>query len=375
MHKKFAWLACVGLSMAFSCPGLAAQQLAAQQVDPSIAAKLPTGAKVHLLTDDEFQKLVAKGPRVVLKGTESRAVVNPKASAQKSSLLAGLSTQKQGADADLLTAKSAGPAAKLTPTPSLVVAAPKTNITPAKNLAKAPPTGAAKYAVMPATSQINGCVLSQGQMAIGAVAGQLHIPLQFTPISQYNLYSIHGCNFGDSKPGVAAWIYGLGFREDFQIEAWTDQLVVLKLDDNISGVLDQDNLQLVVHRADGKEVQAGGFKFYAARDENVLLMYIPATWQALDFSKRGLSNGAPVGTQRFSPVNGSNVPQQATGSTSIYVHRQLNDKFDPGLDTYDFSQLPQGWLVQGVSSDELSSELPERRDVSAGFRAMECALE
>lgn len=319
-------------------------------VDPAITQKLPPGAKVHLLTEDEFQKLVAKSPGAPPKGTESSAVKNPNASPQGSSVLTALAKQRQAADADVLQIKAVR-ASGLMQTMSSTAPmgqASMANSAPQRVEGKPAASGTSQYARMPAP-MVNGCyAISKGQVTIGNVTGQSHT-VTFTPISQYNLYTIHGCNFGDANPGAKVWIYGLGFHADFAIEEWMDDSIVVKLGENISGVADQDNLHLVVHRADGKEAQADGFKFYAAR-ERVLLQYIPPAWRKIDHNVTGSQHwGWHPSTQDNSPVSGPNVPSQAAGVTTIYVSRRLAEKFAPASDSFDFSQLPQGWAVDSAT--------------------------
>lgn len=329
---------------------------APQQIDPSIASRLPKGAKVHFLTEDEFRKALLKTPPPTAKLTESRIITNPNALASESSVFSELAVQKQGADADALKLKMRPPS-KMPPSPgpSPVTPAPR----PSPTL-QTHPLGVSKYAeAPPPNTALNGCyALSHGQMTIGAVTGQT-TKFVFTPISKYNLYSIHGCNFGDDQPGRKAWIYTAGFHADFQIEAWTDDLIVMKLGENISGVLDLDNLQLVIHRADGKEVQAGGFRFFAARDEGVLLRYIPPGWRKLDWNITGQHEWSQhPSLQSNSPVSGPYVPASASGVTSIYVTRGMNDKFTPATDSFDLSQLPKGWVVESVSWTTFPANCP-----------------
>ncbi len=342
MRKKLAFLS---LAIAFGCTGLKAQQ-----VDPTLMRKLPAGAKVHVLTEDEFQKLVAKSPTVPPQGTEGPVVKNPNASALETAALAELAKQKQVADSDLSQIRAAHPMGNLPAVHSQAIrgGVSRPNIGPERTQGE--PTSASRYGRLSMSgNQVNGCyATSNGQVTIGKVTGQSY-HLVFTPISQFNLYTIHGCNFGDSKPGNKAWIYGPGFHADFQIEDWTDSSIALKLGENISGVSDQDNLHLVVHRADGKEAQAEGFRFYAVR-ERVLLKYVPPAWRKLDTNVTGRSHWDwRASLQDNSPVSGPNVPAQAAGTSTIYVGRRLGDKFAPASDTFDFSQLPKGWVVDSVA--------------------------
>jgi hypothetical protein len=172
-------------------------------------------------------------------------------------------------------------------------------------------------------------------------------PATFTPIAQYNFYTITGCSFGNIGSNAKAYIYkGATFREEFQIQEWNDNGIKLNLDPNIGGVTDQDGLTLVVQRADGQQASKSGFKFYAVR-ETVLLQYIPPAWRKLDYSV-GSTWGKHPTTQDNSPVSGPNVPAQAAGTT-IFVSRKLGEKFTPSSDSFEFSQLPPGWVVEGAS--------------------------
>jgi len=331
--------------------GKGKEETTAQGVDPSITQKLPKGAKVHLLTEDEFQKLVAQSPGAPPKGTQSSVAKNPNASQGGSSLMAELASQRQAAEADVLQIKAAHPSGPMqtmsaSTTSSGQGGKPNVAATQASG-AKPAAAGISRYAQMP-NVKMNGCyAISKGQPMISNVNGQPH-PVTFTPVSQYNLYTIHGCNFGDANPGAKAWIFGLGFHADFEVEEWLDDAIVVKLGENISGVADQDNLHVVVHRADGKEAQADGYKFYAAR-ETVLLKYIPPAWRKLDYTVTGRHHWDwHPSVQDNSPVGGPNVPSQANGTT-IYVSRRLADKFAPSTDSFDFSQLPKGWVVESAS--------------------------
>ncbi len=367
MRKGFAILL---LELAISFAGLAAQQ--AMPAAKTTAAKIPPGA--HQLTAEEFKKLLVLTP-VSTKARSGQVIKNPRASELNSAVITGLAKQKQSADAEMVSIRA------LRSRPGLPAIQRGTTMSSAQSgnaavasrgsvqLAGSPPTGltppagssnqsrTSKYATLGNTQVQSGCALSNGQIGIGKVTGEFHA-LTFTPISQYNLYIIHGCNFGDANPGTKAWLYGPGFHADFQIEEWTDSSIVLKLGENISGVLDQDSLHLVVHRADGKEAQADGFKFYAARrDQPVLLQYIPPAWRKLDWQVMG--KWAHPTLQSNSPVSGPYVPKDAVGVTSIFVSRFLMDKFPPSSDSFDFGQLPRGWVVDSVEWVNWDADCPD----------------
>ena len=48
------------------------------------------------------------------------------------------------------------------------------------------------------------------------------------------------------------------FREDFQIDQWSDNWIKLSIDPNLKGIDDQDNVTLVIQRQDGKQAGKGG---------------------------------------------------------------------------------------------------------------------
>jgi len=165
--------------------------------------------------------------------------------------------------------------------------------------------------------------------------------MTFTPTQAYDLYTIEGCHFGTFNANAAVWMYKAGLKLDFQILSWNDSGITVMLDPNLSGIQDQKNLTLVVQRADGKQTQASGFGFYAARNE-VQLTVIPSVWVTLlPWDSSDSRYASPIASQLF-------VPQSAKGSSN-FVDRPVLAKSSGGLDTYDFSQLPEGWLAETVS--------------------------
>ncbi len=136
-------------------------------------------------------------------------------------------------------------------------------------------------------SVVAACAMSgPDAMSIGRVSGEFY-PATFTPIEKYNQYTITGCSFGPfDRDKVHVYIFGKGsFTGNFQPKLWTENLITVILDPALSGFLDQDNLTLVVQRADGKQASKSGFKFYAARgdayDNPVPLKQLPADYAYL----------------------------------------------------------------------------------------------
>jgi len=162
--------------------------------------------------------------------------------------------------------------------------------------------------------------------------------LTFTPIKEYNLYTIKGCSFGPSSPDNKIYIYGAGgFHQDFQIQFWSDNGVTVTMDPTLSGVLDRDNLSLVLHRADGKEIQVSGYKFFAARgDAAGKPVPLPRIARAL------------VSTSYLTPVFESPVTDAAAPGTLALTERASTTPFPAGYDDYDFHQLAPGFDFETV---------------------------
>lgn len=326
-------------------------------------------ANLRMVTSDtEYQKLAVQAHYVPVNGTV-RTLRNLRASSAEMTLLNELSQEKQSANTDLMQIRAARmqkPPVAIHPQTGMLnsrmVSAVNTRTaatmpaTPSQvgpGTVQSEKTGTSRYAVMPSNIQVNACAFSNGQLAIGKMTGS-GTAMTFTPIPEYNLYTIRGCNFGDAVPGNKAWIYTAGFHADFGIEEWSDSIIVLKLGENISGVGDLTNLTLVVHRADGKEAQASGYKFYAARnDQPIMLKYVPPAWRKFDYSTTGIHHwGWHPSLQDNSPVPTDPhllFPADARNS-SIYVSRGLGEKFSKGgTDYFDFTQLPAGWVVDTIS--------------------------
>ena len=185
-------------------------------------------------------------------------------------------------------------------------------------------------------------------MAVGTVAGTQHGAV-LSPDPQYNLYTIHGCNFGDPSSANKVWIYGLnGFHEDLQIQSWMDGQIAVNFAPNTGGVLDQDNVHLVVSRADGKQVDTGGFKFYAMR-QTVLLPQLPQ-------NKATLWNGGQFSVTYTAPA--TDLAQYSAEVARSYQYTAEGDLFGSygvdkegrDVDSYDLSQLAQGWSADSFNA-------------------------
>lgn len=175
-------------------------------------------------------------------------------------------------------------------------------------------------------------------------------PATFTPVGQYNFYTITGCSFGNVGPNAKVYIYkGATFHEEFQIQEWNDNWIKLNLDPNLSGLLDQDSLTLVVQRADGQQATQTGFKFYAARERR-LLNQIPSSdfslygLNTVDTSKWSQSYASPVGpadSYRFGGMTAGVAISE--GLPYIQGNFDTQDMPSAGTDIYDLSHLQPGF--------------------------------
>jgi hypothetical protein len=169
----------------------------------------------------------------------------------------------------------------------------------------------------------------------------------FTPIQDYNAYTITGCLFG-TQPGQAFLIGKFRAQQiNLQIQDWTDSEIDARVDPNVSGELDQDNVSLVIAPANTPQMKAPGFKFMAARsDPAVLLPSIPSSWAKLQPVSVTLPPHFYPQTVPVTYSSPANVPE-ATGD-SAFVSRYFGQKFPTGADNYDFSQLAPGWTTDSM---------------------------
>jgi hypothetical protein len=178
------------------------------------------------------------------------------------------------------------------------------------------------------------------------VNGQSHNAV-FTPQTEYNSYVIKGCVLGTTT-GHAYLIGKFNAPQiDLQIQYWNDGEIDARVDPKISGELDQDNVSLVVAPVNKPQLKATGFKFAAARsDPAVLLPSIPPSWVMP--SKLSAENGAKPNLRYPSPVTPNDYVAQDAVGTSVYVERDLNQKFLTGIDSYENFNLAQGWDLDSV---------------------------
>ena len=168
----------------------------------------------------------------------------------------------------------------------------------------------------------------------------------FTPDPQYNLYTIKGCLFGDTQG--QAHLYGAfaSGQVALQIEFWSDTQIVAKVDPQVTGELDQDNVSLVVVPSGAPQLQQSGFKFYAIR-ETTLLTKIPMS--AVNFGQVTDSGGHPVSFGAQGPGLYDSPPARpGFAGMSAEVFRGTLYVFPPGQDLFDFSKMKPGFTTDNM---------------------------
>jgi hypothetical protein len=231
------------------------------------------------------------------------------------------------------------------------------------------------------------CATDPTPRIIQLSGGEGHVIL--TPEAKYNLYTITGCSFGPSEPGNSAYIFGVnGFKVNLNIDFWSDNGITAHLDPWLAGVLDQDNVTLVVAPAGKQPFNKSGYKFYAARgmpapdgsDQEVQLAYdsMPQSSVSLfDASPvlAGYDQVPPSGTSQFpsfsfqgSPVAGwvfryahgywetysgvvgadcfiNDAGYQITAGSDHHCWPYFSGSPTLGSDTWDFSKLVPGFVI------------------------------
>ncbi|HEX6880695.1 MAG TPA: hypothetical protein VF135_10055 [Terriglobales bacterium] len=204
-------------------------------------------------------------------------------------------------------------------------------------------------------------------------------PATFTQQQGQNFYTVTGCSFGN--PGVNARVYvysGGNFHLDFQVEEWEDTGIKMRLDPALRGLMDHDNLTLVIQRNDGKQFTKSGFKFYAAR-EHMLLEHFPR-------SSFSLNQFTPTKTSDLSAQFSSPSSKQVEPGISGYTagiawqcsdcdynrDRPTISHYTPsGEDIYTFKSLQPGFVATDASlvyADLVCPSGPLHREGSFGLR-------
>ncbi|HKF22063.1 MAG TPA: hypothetical protein VKE93_10860 [Candidatus Angelobacter sp.] len=189
----------------------------------------------------------------------------------------------------------------------------------------------------------------------------------FTPGPLFGPYTIKGCGFGWQMGNVyltgafnagkiplqVQMTGGGGAKKAPARASWTDTLIIVTVDPNLTGEIDQSNVTLVVEPVSGPPITKPGNDFMALR-ETVELATIPQAkvqfTQLGPVSKGASPTTAPSATLGPNPpgfdllyFTPSNIP---TGMSAEVFRGGTTVFFPDGYDYYDLHPLATGFFVE-----------------------------
>ncbi len=301
------------------------------------------------LTQQQLNALIAKVHNAP--GKLSPIVTNPAATPANPSLLGQLQQQKQIAMAErnqVPSSQGAAPSGSVSRAANLRLAPVRGPLSTAA--APAPSTPINRFATMTQSNVTASCAAFHGP-AMTTISGQQGSAAVLTQDPQYNLVTIRGCNFGQGK-GQAQLNSADGRKiTGLTIDTWTDTLITCEIPTSLSGVLDQDNVSLVLFPTSGPQAQKSGLHFYAKRAE-LHLASIPAS--AATLVSIADAGGSPVAAKFSSPYTSS--PSASSKATASGGVDRFNDvRFQGGTDVFNFSKLKPGFSIEKFQVRELSA--------------------
>lgn len=322
-------------------------------------------------------------------------IVNPRAAALENAITSLLQQQRQAAEAEAaqmkLSTRTAGPpAGQSQPQAQNTATGAKSpgrfgavnpgpiqnnqkmgKIGPGKTMDESGNTAGSRISSLAGSAGFEPTLIECAKdpaMRIMKVSGKA-APATFTTDQRFNFYTVMGCSFGDPGPNAKAYIYNTSvFHQEFQIEEWHDNWIKLHMNPALTGVLDQDNLTLVVQRADGKQASKRGYKFSAAR-ETTHLYGIPQRFFSLDkFTMNDVSHLSPIynSPSNSKPISSWNQTPGIPGHTAEviwYCTNCMAYENDPGniymtanRDYYKLDSLQPGFVGDSASLGEIDMQ-------------------
>src|SRR5208283_4759141 len=178
----------------------------------------------------------------------------------------------------------------------------------------------------------------------------------FTPMAADNRYMIEGCFFGNA-PGIIQLEMRSISRQPNAIPpiamqldstssgAWSDHEINVQLDSELSGIPDYP-VTLVIYTVKHRRIELRGCRFVAARGSPRLLSLIPSAWVRLYPS--GVGSRSIRQLEYISPTEARDAVPKDASASSAFVVRSDPGQFGIGRDSYDFSHLNPGWVVESV---------------------------
>jgi len=103
---------------------------------------------------------------------------------------------------------------------------------------------------------------------------------------------------------------------------------------------------LVIYPVKHRRIELGGCRFVAARGNPQLLSLIPSAWVRLYPS--GVGSRSIRQLEYISPTEARDAVPKDASASSAFVVRSDPGQFGIGRDSYDFSHLNPGWVVESV---------------------------
>ena len=325
---------------------------------PTPAGRAPTVGQTTPQKSPQMSNVLAKIHSST--GKLSPVVSNPAAGQSGAATIATLGQQKQVAlneRGQVATPAAAVPSTN--PTNTTATASRLSTVRGPAIAAAAPPPQTAspnRAALAGQTSIALSCTAFNTSM-ISTVSGQQG-SVTFTQDPQFNPFTIKGCNFGSAR-GQAQLNSSNGRKlANMNVDTWTDTLITVEVDPTLTDVLDQDNVTLVIFPASGPQAQKAGLHFYAKRAE-LLLGSVPTSEASL--TPINDDSGSPVTAKFSSPYPVS------TASMSGGVDRYNAVRFVGGTDSFDFSKLKPGFVLEKFQVNTLSQADVAASSACTGF--------
>jgi hypothetical protein len=201
----------------------------------------------------------------------------------------------------------------------------------------------------------------------------------FTPTAADNRYRIEGCFFGNA-PGIVQLEARSVLRRpnafppiSMQLDStssgvWSEHEINVQLDAELRGVPDYP-VTLVIYPVKHRRIELRGCRFVAARGSPQLLSLIPSAWVSLHPS--GVGSRSIRQLEYASPTEASGAVPKDASASSAFVVRSDPAQFGIGRDSYDFSHLNPGWVVESVQLQTYSVSCPEVANSPQSFGGWE----
>jgi len=152
------------------------------------------------------------------------------------------------------------------------------------------------------------------------------------------------------------------------VAAWSEHEINVQLDTELSGVPDYP-VTLVIYPVKHRRIELRGCRFVAARGNPQLLSLIPSAWVSLYPS--GVGSRSIRQLEYVSPTEASGAVPKDASASSAFVVRSDPEQFGIGRDSYNFSQLNPGWVVESVQLQKYSVSCPDVATSAQSFGGWE----